>query len=170
MTRYGVSLAVAVLVCALAFPVIMDLSAYLAAGWASALEVVVRALAPQPEAPKSDPGVAPLVSAPACDSLLSSLEHRDPVEEAKASIAHENFVLLGVHSVASEVPGVEGDPGCWEGEVGVLWIPDTSDEARCAEHARLQGVARSFAERYNRLVVEAYLRSANSECAARATS
>ena len=164
MTRYGVSLAVAVLLCALAFPVIMDLSAYLAAGWASALEVVVRALTPQSEAPKPDPGVPPPASARGCeiDSLLSSLEHRDPVAEATASVARENFVLLGVHS--SEVPGAEGDPGCWEREVGVVWIPDTSDEPRCAEHERLQGVARSFAEKYNRLVVEAYLRSAHSEC------
>jgi len=166
MTRYVLSLAAAVLVCALAFPVIMDLSAYLAEGWASALEVVVRALTSQPEGAKSDSGVRPPASAPACeiDSLLASLEHRDPVAEAKASIARENFVLLGVHAFASEVPGVGGDPGCWEREVGVLWIPDTSDEPRCAEHERLQGVARLFAEKYNRLVVEAYLRSAHSEC------
>ena len=166
MTRYVVSLAAAVLVCALAFPVIMDLSAYLAAGWASALEVVVGALAPQADVPKSDTGVPPPTSAPAraceIDSLLSSLEHRDPVAEANASVARENFVLLGVHS--SEVPGVEGDPGCWERELGVVWIPDTSDAPRCAEHGRLQGVARSFAEKYNRLVVESYLRSAHSEC------
>jgi hypothetical protein len=164
MTRYAVSLAVAVLVCALAFPVILGLSAYLAAGWGSALEVVVRALTPEEGAPKSDPGVPPPASARACeiDSLLSSLEHRDPVAEANASIARENFVLLGVDQ--SEVPGADGDPGCWEREVGVVWLPDTSDAPRCAEHERLQGVARSFAERYNRLVVEAYLRSGHSEC------
>ena len=163
MTRYVVSLAVAVLVCALAFPVILDLSAYLAAGWGSALEVVVRAFTSQSEAPKSESRVSPPASARGCDvdSLLSSLEHRDPVAEATASVARENFVLLGVH--ASEVPGVEGDPACWAREVGVVWIPDTS-EPRCAEHERLQGVARSFAERYNRLVVEAYLRGTRSEC------
>jgi hypothetical protein len=166
MTRYVVSLAVAALVCALAFPVIMNVSTYLAAGWAGALELVVRALTPQSEVAKSDPGASPPASAPACevDSLLLSLDHRDPVAEAKASIARENFVLLGVHAYTAEVPGVEGDPGCWEREVGVVWLPDTSDEIRCAEHGRLQGVARSFAEHYNRLVVEAYLRGAHSEC------
>ena len=167
MTRYGVSLAVAALVCALAFPLIMDLSAYLASGWAGALEIVVRALTPQSEVRKlADSSAPPPASAPACevDSLLASLEHRDPVAEARASIARENFVLLGVRSYASEVPGTEGESGCWEREVGVVWIPDTTDDIRCAEHGRLQGVARSFAEKYNRLVVEAYLRIAHSEC------
>jgi hypothetical protein len=166
MTRYAISLAVALLVCALAFPVILNLSAYLAAGWGSALEIVVRAFTSQSEAPEPDRAASPPATARGCeiDSLLASLERRDAEAEAKASIARDNFTLLGVRAYASEVPGAGGDPGCWEREVGIVWLPDTSDAPRCAEHERLQGVARSFADKYNRLVVEAYLRRAHSEC------
>src|SRR5215813_1064576 len=68
------------------------------------------------------------------DPVLTSLETRDPIAAANKSVAQDNFVLLGVYTFSSEVPGVTRGLGCWKRELGIAYIPDTGDGFRCEEH------------------------------------
>jgi hypothetical protein len=158
------------LVGVVAFPLITTLSAPLASEWTAASEALLRVFTETAEPEVSTVPRTSETSAkpPSCgiDPVLSSLETRDPIEDARASISHGNFVLLGVYTSTSEVPGVSGDLECWERELGILWIPDTSDAIRCEEHGRLQEVARAFAERYNRFLLGEYLRTTLPRCPA----
>jgi hypothetical protein len=100
------------------------------------------------------------------DPVLSSLETRDPIEAAKTAIGQGNFVLIGLYGFTGEVPGHSENLECWADQQGVLPIPGTSDAILCAEHGRLQDVARSFAARYNDFLISELRVRSPGKCAA----
>jgi hypothetical protein len=86
--------------------------------------------------------------------LLSSLEMKNPIEEAEAAYSKGQFIYLGVMGFALDVRGVEANPYCLKDTGKLAVIPDTTDGPCSEEHMRLQDVARIFTEKYNTKLTE----------------
>ena len=81
--------------------------------------------------------------------ILYALESREATADAEAAIRRGGPRFLGVYGYALTSPGVTADAYCLR-DAGLLWvIPDTSDDRRCGEHSRLNGVAQDYAHKYN---------------------
>jgi hypothetical protein len=167
--RYALCFAAAFVICVLAFPVVVSVLSPLGTvldavseRWLSSL------MAPGSTTEPSKATYELPEQAASCDidPVLSSLEKRDPIEAARAAIHRGNLVLLGVHGDTVAVPGVSDDLECWADRQGVLPIPGTSDHLLCAEQARLQGVADSFAAKYNDFLAEELRRRFPGICTA----
>ena len=86
------------------------------------------------------------------DPDLAALEHKNPAADAKEAVSRGDIYFLGVYGFSFTLPGIPGNPQCWQELQGARAIPDTSDAYRCREHGRLQGIARKYAEKYNSTV------------------
>ncbi len=85
--------------------------------------------------------------------VLASLESRDATTDADSAIKRGTPQFLGVYGEALSSPGVTANPYCLR-DAGLLSVlPDTGDDLRCEEHARLQTVAREYALAYNMSVI-----------------
>ena len=82
---------------------------------------------------------------------LRRLRIADPVADADRAVSAGDTRLLGLAGFALEVPGAsERD----RRRLGVREIQGTSDFFDSVEHRQLQEIARGYAERYNRRVLQ----------------
>ena len=82
---------------------------------------------------------------------LRRLRSADPVADADRALSAGDTRLLGLAGFALEVPGAsEGD----RKRLGVREIRGTVDLFHSDEHLQLQKMARVYAERYNRRVLQ----------------
>jgi len=82
---------------------------------------------------------------------LRRLRIADPVADAGRAVSAGDTRLLGLAGFALEVPGAsERD----RRRLGVREIQGTSDFFDNVEHLQLQEIARGYAERYNRRILE----------------
>ncbi len=96
--------------------------------------------------------------------ILSGIESRDAAADADADIQRGSLSFVGVYGFALASPGVEADPYCLQ-DSKLLWVlPDTGDDLRCDEHARLQPIARAYAQAYNERVLTRKALAVPSKC------
>jgi|SRR5438876_2681628 len=82
---------------------------------------------------------------------LRRLKSADPVADADRAVSAGDTRLLGLAGFALEVPGAsERD----RRQLGVREIRGTTDVFDSVEHLQLQELARGYAERYNRRVLQ----------------
>lgn len=86
------------------------------------------------------------------DPELAALENKDPIVDAKNKIKQKDLQVLGIFGLSMTIPGISGNPYCWQEKMKVRIIKDTGDVLRCAEHQRLQGVAVQYATKYNGII------------------
>ena len=82
---------------------------------------------------------------------LRWLDSADPRRDLSASLARGDTRFLGIHGYTSFVPGVDRSIASHH---GVRYLDGTSDAIRGPEHARLNRLASTCAERYNKLLLE----------------
>ena len=97
--------------------------------------------------------------------ILAGIESRNAVADADADIQRGTLSFIGVYGFALSSPGLEANPYCLQ-DSQLLWIlPDTGDDLRCAEHARLQPIARAYAQAYNERVLSKKALAVPPKCA-----
>ena len=93
----------------------------------------------------------------ACYSIpVRALElvSRNPEREAEIEAQKASPLLLGVARYALETPGARGEPYCWSQAHKVHVIEGTSDYTCNDETLQFNGRAWSFAERFNRRLIQ----------------
>jgi hypothetical protein len=84
---------------------------------------------------------------------IRSLQAADVSAEVAAAVSKGDFRFVGVMGLALAVPGVPDYQDKYAAKYGVRVIEHTSDAIESSEHAQLQEVARTYAERYNKLLL-----------------
>jgi hypothetical protein len=85
---------------------------------------------------------------------LRAVAGSDPVKDFAAAKAKGDIRFLAMMGYARFVPGVPDYDQKYAKVVGVKIIPGTTDAIKSDEQRRLQDAVQSYAERYNKLVVE----------------
>ena len=85
---------------------------------------------------------------------LRWVEKADPIADASAAVARNDFVLLGIRGYTWTIPGVdEAKKFEYREKYGMRLIEGTDDVVLGPEHLRLIGLSRGYAERYNQYVL-----------------
>ncbi len=96
--------------------------------------------------------------------ILAGIESRDAAADVGADIQRGPLRFVGVYGFALSSPALEADPYSLQ-DSGLLWIlPDTGDDLRCDEYARLQPIARAYARTYNQRLLSKKALAVPSKC------
>lgn len=85
---------------------------------------------------------------------LRRIGDADPAKDFDEAIKNRDFRFVGIHGYALIVPGVENYYERYEKSNGVKTIEGTGDVILNEEHEQLQNKARSYAEKYNMLLLK----------------
>lgn len=92
---------------------------------------------------------------------LNEIEGANPARDLQAAVARKDFRFVGIWGYTVEVPGLnENDKRIQE--QGVRMIEGTSDALTNELAAKFQEKARSYAERYNHLLLD-YLKKQDAK-------
>lgn len=91
---------------------------------------------------------------------LYSVQFTSPNEDLKKTLAQQDKRFIGIRSYALVIPGITGGPSNEEVKrYGYRVVAGTTDALSAPWQSELQSRARSYAERYNRLLMEELKRS-----------
>ena len=86
---------------------------------------------------------------------LQWLNNADPIQDAHAAVAKGDNRLKAVAGLTIEIPGIPPhQDDIYSSRYGISVISGTSDSLESEEHARLNHLARKYAEQYNREVLK----------------
>ena len=75
--------------------------------------------------------------------------------DARAAIAHSDRRLLAVKGITVEVPGVDASVATLREQYGLRILEGTSDAIKGPQDRLINGNARNYAKKYNRIIVSA---------------
>ncbi|HUX89794.1 MAG TPA: hypothetical protein VMV48_03795 [Gallionellaceae bacterium] len=85
---------------------------------------------------------------------LRWVQQANPIVDAKAAVARNDFVLLGVLGYTWSIPGIQEEKKfVFREKYGVKLLEGTSDVILGTEHGRLIKLATEYAEKYNQYVL-----------------
>lgn len=82
---------------------------------------------------------------------LRWLDSADPQRDLTAALARDDSRFIGVYGYAPFTPGVERSVAS---RYGIRYLQGTSDAIQNHEHFRLKQLASSYAEQYNKLLLQ----------------
>ncbi len=96
------------------------------------------------------PGGQASAAPPRATLTLRALAHADPQRDLAAALARGDTRFIGIYGFSREVPGAGSPSAPLVLRHGVRYVRDSSDTGE----PRLNRLARRYAERYNRLLLE----------------